>query len=82
MPKLTLSADKDVIDDAKRIARQRGTSVSALFSQFIRSMAEPVNGKPERPGPLTRQAIGLVSLPDDKSDQQLIEQAVIERHGR
>jgi hypothetical protein len=36
MKKLTLSAEPDVVDMAKKLAAERGTSVSAMFSQFIR----------------------------------------------
>lgn len=82
MPKLTLSADKDVIERAKRIARERGTSVSTMFSQFVRSMAQEPRERGRRPGPLTRKAIGLVSLPEGKTDRELIEEALAERYGR
>jgi hypothetical protein len=87
MPKLTLSADKAVIERAKRLAEERGTSVSAMFSQFIKGMSGSESSRRDqagrRPiGPITRKARGLVKLPSDKTDRQLIESALRERYGK
>ncbi|MCC5831223.1 MAG: hypothetical protein JJU36_17425 [Phycisphaeraceae bacterium] len=84
MPKLTLSADKDVIEKAKQLAKERGTSVSAMFSQFVENMASADQGPAprDRLGPITRKAMGLVKLPPDKSYRELIEEAIIERYKR
>jgi hypothetical protein len=80
MAKLTLNADPEVIEMAKRIARERGTSVSAIISELIRSIAAPA-GEVELP-PKTRRAAGLVKLPEGVSDRKLIEDAIQARHGR
>lgn len=80
MPKLTLSADSDVIDLAKKLADRQGTSVSSLFSQFIRSMA--TSGQAASLTPLTRRASGLIRLPRGKSDRQLTQEALSARYGR
>lgn len=82
MSKLTLNADPAIINKAKELARQRGTSVSALFSQFIRSTAKPTNpSNPRELGPITQRASGIAKLPDDKSYDQLIDEAVMKRYG-
>jgi hypothetical protein len=80
MQKLTLNAEPDVIERAKQLASERGTSVSKLFSQFIRSMEKTPRRRPT--SSKTRQATGLIKLPKGKSDRQLIEEAVLERHSR
>jgi hypothetical protein len=61
MAKLTLNADREVIEKAKRLAAERKTSVSALFSRFIRALAD---GKDRHKplGKLTRQASGVIDL--------------------
>lgn len=82
MPKLTLSIDEEVIDKAKEIAEKRGTSVSAIFTQFVKAISETPSPRNRRSAPLTRKAIGLVKLPKSKSDRELIEEAMIERYGR
>ena len=39
MKKLTLSASADVIEEARELAHQSGTSVSSLFKRFVRLLA-------------------------------------------
>jgi hypothetical protein len=82
MPKLTLSAEKDVIEKAKRIAEDRGTSVSAMFTQFVQSVSADTDPQRLKLGPMTRKAIGLVKLPAETTDRQLIEEALSERYSR
>jgi hypothetical protein len=76
MKKLTLSTDARTIARAKRIADERGTSVSALFTDLIQAVPM-LNG---RTGTKTRKATGLIKLPGGKSDRKLIEDAVRQRH--
>lgn len=78
--KLTLSADKDVVEKAKRLAAQNNTSVSAMFSRIILAMGER-EGSGTPLGPLTQKAAGLVRLPEGKTDRDMLTEAVLERHG-
>lgn len=71
MAKLTLSIDERLIAKAKRLAAQKHTSVSELFSQFI----ETITGKKARtvdPGPLTRKLSGIVPTMTDKEYKNII----------
>jgi hypothetical protein len=77
MPKLTLSADAEVVEMAKKLASQQGTSVSALFSQFILSLGDKPTGK--KIGPITRQMTGIAKGPKGKSDRQLLAEALVKR---
>ena len=77
--KLTLSADSELIRQAKILARKRGTSLSAMFDCFVRSVILHEELR-EAPGPLTAQALGLVNLPEDRTDSDLLEEALTERH--
>ncbi len=80
MKKLTLSADPDVIEEARELAEQTGTSVSSMFERFIRVLA--VQRRSTRPlGPLTRKASGMIALPKGKSDRQILEDALLDKHG-
>ena len=84
MNKLTLSAEKTIIQSAKRIAGKNNTSVSALFSRFIQSL-EKREWADAPLGPITKKASGLVSLPKfrtDRSDKKLLAEALADRHGR
>ena len=79
MSKLTLSADPDLIRQAKKLAAEEGTSVSALFSRLVRSMTR-ARAHHESIAPLTRKATGIMQLPDLQSDEQLIEDALLHKY--
>lgn len=80
--KLTLSMDEAIIEKAKQVAKARNTSVSAMFVRFVSGLDEIDQRSAEHPpGPVTRAATGLVRLPDERSDRQLIEDALWERYG-
>jgi len=80
MKKLTLSADPDVIEEARELAEQAGTSVSSMFQRYVRLLAtqrRTVNTL----GPLTRKATGIIALPKRRSEQDILEEALLEKHG-
>ncbi len=79
--KLTLSADKELIEKAKKFAEKEGTSLSSMFSRFLRAVLTGRH-KPHSPGPLTRKATGLVRLPIDKSDRELLQAALADKYER
>jgi len=80
MKKLTLNADPEVIEQAKRLAEESGTSVSALFERYIRTLARRRHGRQEL-GPITRQLSGVIALPRGKSDREIIADALAEKYG-
>jgi len=80
MSKLTLSADKELIRQAKKLAAENGTSVSAMFSNMLRAMAR-TSGMQEPPAPLTRKATGLIRLPPGAEDERLLEAALAAKYG-
>lgn len=81
MKKLTLSMEEEVIRQAKHIAAEQGTSVSAMFSNMVRLMARK-RAEEIGIGPLTREAMGLVDLPEGKTDRELLEEALAEEYER
>ena len=80
MSKLTLSVDQAVIDRAKEIARANGTSVSAMFSQFVRSM-DSRKSSDLKIGPLTRKLTGIAKLPPGKDYREVLTDALYEKYG-
>ena len=79
---LTLHLDAERIRQAKALAAARGTSVSAMFSNWIRALAEP--RRDPRIGPITKQTMGIAKLSQAdqrKTDRQLIEEAIAEKYG-
>ncbi len=79
--KLTLSADKDLLREAKKFAKEEGTSLSSMFSRFLGATLTGRRDK-DQPGPVTRRASGLVKLPSNKTDRELLEEALSGRSGR
>jgi len=79
MTKLTLSVEEDVVQQAKQIAEANKTSVSAMFTNFIRSMAKgPRRDIPA--GNIASQALGLFRLPSDKDDKELVAEAILDKY--
>jgi hypothetical protein len=78
MAKLTLNADAEVIDQAKRLAAERGTSVSALFARFIRALANG-KGEAEPLGRLTRRASGVIDL-KGRGEQDVLADALRDKY--
>ena len=84
MTKLTLSAEKDLINLAKKQAREDGISVSAMFAGFIRARSQRKKQKPLMPGLLTRKALKIGKQVSQsisrQSDKELLEAALAEKY--
>ncbi len=63
--RLTLSADRDSIALAHKLAKSEGTSISAMFVNYINSRSQAKSAG-RRISPLAKEASGMLSsLPDD-----------------
>ena len=80
MKKLTLSMDEETIKQAKKLAAEQKTSVSAMFSRLVRAMAHKP-GQDIEIGPKTRSLSGIISLPEGKTDREVLTEALMDRHG-
>ena len=80
MTKLTLSADKNLVLEAKKYSSREGTSLSSMFTRFLQSvLAERKQIAPV--GPITQRATGLIRLPGGRSDRELLSDALADRYG-
>jgi len=79
--KLTLSAEPEVIKEAKRLAAENKTSVSAMFGRMIRTMARQGKGGGVRLGPISRKASGFLTLPKGKKHRDVLTEALMEKYG-
>jgi hypothetical protein len=77
--KLTLSVDSEVVQEAKGVAAGWHTSVSAIFSRVLRALTSPQATELES-SPVTRRASGLVDIPEDISDRDLLSDALSSRY--
>ena len=78
--KLTLSAEEELVALAKRVAKSRRMSVSALFAHVIRALDRETTADGSDLGPITRQASGLVTQRSHRSDRESIEEALEEKY--
>jgi len=80
MQKLTLSADKTIIEIAKKMAEDEGTSVSAMFDRFVR-LLHARRAKDPVVGPIALKATGVITIGDDQQDRKILEEALTEKYG-
>ena len=78
MSKLTLSVREGDVRAARRKAKERGTSISAMFSEWVRaenpSAAHGI-------GPLTRSLSGLIKLPEGFDEKEAVAEILAEKYG-
>lgn len=81
MKKLTLSAEENVIVQAKRIAARDKTTVSAMFSRYIRGLGRrDTASKDVPPDSIAARATGFLTLPKGKTARDVLTEALLERY--
>ncbi|MBO6537437.1 MAG: hypothetical protein JJ966_14540 [Balneolaceae bacterium] len=70
--KLTLRLDKELIDRAKKHAKQQGTSVSKLVANYFEAIdSTPRDGSNKKLPPITQSLAGVLEVTDiTKEDYQ------------
>ncbi len=82
MAKLTLSMDDDVVTAAKRLARRHRTSVSAMLAGMVKAMAVQEQSRAAIPADSAAARLtGIIKAPAERSDRDLLTDALLERHG-
>ena len=81
--KLTLRLEEELIEGAKRVARERGTSVSKMVAGFFQSIEDR---RPERRdgdiGEITRRLRGAIKPEDGRSaDEEDYRRHLERKHG-
>ena len=61
------------------MAEANNTSVSAIFTQFVKSASADRRRRPKI-GPLTRKLSGLIELPPGKDYEKLVEEALADKY--
>ena len=81
MTKLTLSADKELVKQAKRWAASRNTSLSAAVSRFLAELVRTDEPRRERLAPLTRRAATLIKTTNTRPYKELLTEALMDKYG-
>ncbi|WP_457605726.1 DUF6364 family protein [Nitratifractor sp.] len=66
--KITLYSDEELIEEAKRYAKERGTSLSKLTSRFFESLAKK-RRESKGQSPITDRLQGILKGADVEEDQ-------------
>lgn len=80
--KLTLSIEKNVIEQAKEYAAAQGRSLSNIVEEYLKSVSEQKATKTQKKfHPLVEELAGSVKLPDsDKGYKELLTDALLEKY--
>jgi len=81
--KLTLTIKTEIIQMAKSYARNHGTSVSATFSRFIRTLASAERNRALKApsGSVLPKISGILTVPESQSEDELRFEALVEKYG-
>ncbi len=80
MSKLTLSIPDKEITLARKKAKARGTSISAMFAEWVRA-ENPSGSVKHKIGPLTRSISGIMKLPTDFNEKEMMTEILAEKYG-
>jgi len=71
--------DKDIVL-ARKKAKGRGTSISAMFSELLHAETQE-NTKLNKIGPLTRSISGIINLPANFDEKEFMADLLMEKYG-
>jgi hypothetical protein len=77
--KLTLNIDKELIKAAKKYARQRDQSLSALVQKFFAILEEDINDTADIT-PAVKDLTGIVKLPEDYDHKKEYKDYIIKKY--
>ncbi|MEO7976280.1 DUF6364 family protein [Flavobacterium sp.] len=78
--KLTLSLEKEVIEQAKSYAKKTGRSLSELVESYFKNLTEKEQIYDDI-HPKVKKLIGIVTLPDDFDEEKAREEHYREKYG-
>lgn len=77
--KLTLRLKKNIIDRAKKYARDRETSLSKIIENYLEAITSPSTPTDEI-SPLVKSISGVIQLPDDFNHKETYHQFLNEKY--
>jgi hypothetical protein len=81
MKKLTLSADNEIIEQAKRTAARENTSISAMFARFVRGRNRRDAAAKDVPADsIAARATGFLALSKEKTPRDVLTEALLEKY--
>ncbi len=81
--KLTLTVDKNIIEEAKKYAKANGRSLSNIIEEYLKALVSQESEKEEdfEISPLVKSLWGSVQTPSDKQkDKDLLTDALMQKY--
>lgn len=78
--KLTLSLDNNIIEGAKRYARDKNISLSKLIESYLERLVVPDTS--ENISPLVKSLSGVVKLPQNFDEKKKYRKHIANKYGR
>ncbi len=63
--KLTLNVDKDIANKAKKYAKSKGRSLSALVEDYLKLLTRDMEISEQEVSPKVKSILGSIQVPDD-----------------
>ena len=76
--KLTLTIQKEVIEDAKAFAKQQGKSLSHIIENYLKSLT--VEKKQRELSPNVKKLVGVLKLPKNFDYKKELSDALAEKY--
>lgn len=78
--KLTLKLDSSIIEEAKRYAKDKNTSLSKLIETFLGNLVEPIEN--HEISPLVRSLSGVVKLTKNFDEKKEYRKHLVSKYGK
>lgn len=79
--KLNLTIEKKVKERAKKIAEERGISVSKMVEQILKSISDPNENWNPKEGSIVSQISGSIPAPEGIEYDEILAEARLEKEG-
>jgi hypothetical protein len=78
--KLTLTLDKDVIEEARKYAKNINISLSRMVEKYLKSVVNQKREKEIYPTPLVKELSGIIHLDRDADLKEIYSDYLIEKY--
>jgi hypothetical protein len=80
--KLTLTIDKEIIEQAKKYATEKGRSLSDMVENYFKFLIESrLDEKPETLSPRVQRLRGILKVKSDFDYKKILEEERIKKYG-
>lgn len=79
--KLTLTLEKEVIEVAKKYAKQKGQSLSGLVENYFKLLTKEVETERAELSPKVKSLRGILKVDKSFDYKKILEEEILNKHG-